>query len=368
MKQGFRYFVGVVPLLLLAVSCVRDVVMDAGEDPQVVVECVLSDEPVQTLYLSYTKGASRAVAPDLPEAEAVLTDLTEGKEAGRFARAADGNWTLDYAAIPAHRYRLDISVPGHEPIWAEQTMPEISVEGEAAMSIALSDYKDEYFLVWEDFFPTYETVFHVSRLPDHVWVYALNYNPQTGQRELAEEICTDFPGVDNFNLTGAVYDPPMRDDVYNPFLPGYDSHIAKLYPMLEGKSLHRHYLRLPKKPDQPKEYFIISGSFTGKYCCLGGTEAGVAYYEDNGRVLNPADDEGFLVFVAVSADYDRYLQEAIQQQSLQESSELPSIYVRDNSFSNISGGLGILGAKVEQRHQWCGEYSYIDIYNAKPLT
>lgn len=353
----------------MVVSCVRDVIMDAGESPQVVVECVLSDEPVQTLYLSYTKGASRAEAPELPEAMAVLSDLTEGKDAGRFAQTKDGTWTLDYAAIPAHSYRLEITVPGCGPIWAEQTMPEISVEGEAAMSIDSSDYKNEYYRVWKDILPSYETVFQVSGLPDHVWVYALNYNPQTGQREMADEICTDFPGVDNFNLTGEVYAPPMRDDVYNPFLPGYDSHIAKLYPMLEGKSLHRHFLRLPKKPDQPKAYFMISGSFTGKYCCLGGTEAGLAYYKDNGRVLSPADDEGFLVFVAVSTDYDRYLQEAIHLQTLQNSSELPSIYVRDNNFSsNVFGGLGVFGAKVEQRHQWCGEYTFVDVVGAKPLS
>ena len=43
--------------------------MDAMEDPLIVVECVLTDEPVQTLHLTYTKGASQSEAPDLPEAE-----------------------------------------------------------------------------------------------------------------------------------------------------------------------------------------------------------------------------------------------------------------------------------------------------------
>ena len=105
-------------------SCVKDVTLDAMEEPTVVVECILSDDPLQTLYLTYTKGASREAAPDLPEATAVLTDLTEGKEAGRFVRSADGSWTLAYGAIPEHRYRLDITIPGHDPIWAEQTMPE----------------------------------------------------------------------------------------------------------------------------------------------------------------------------------------------------------------------------------------------------
>ena len=76
---------------LTVAGCVQDVILDAGDEPQVVVECVLSDEPVQTLYLVYTKGASRTEAPELKDAEATLIDLTEGKETGRFHRTADGS-------------------------------------------------------------------------------------------------------------------------------------------------------------------------------------------------------------------------------------------------------------------------------------
>ncbi|MBR4794610.1 MAG: hypothetical protein IK038_13345, partial [Bacteroidaceae bacterium] len=48
-------------------SCVKDVILDAMDEPQVVVDCILTDGSVQTLRLLYTKGASRAEAPDLPE-------------------------------------------------------------------------------------------------------------------------------------------------------------------------------------------------------------------------------------------------------------------------------------------------------------
>ena len=62
-----------IAISLTVVSCVKDVILDAGDEPQVVVDCILTDEPVQTLYLVYTKGASREKAPDLLEATAVLT-------------------------------------------------------------------------------------------------------------------------------------------------------------------------------------------------------------------------------------------------------------------------------------------------------
>ena len=85
-------------LLPFLCSCVKEVTMDAREDPQIVVECILCDEPVQTLYLTYTKGASREAAPSLDEADAVLADLTEGREVGRFTRAEDGSWQLSQRA------------------------------------------------------------------------------------------------------------------------------------------------------------------------------------------------------------------------------------------------------------------------------
>ena len=108
---------------VLCASCVREVVMDAEEKPVVVVECVISNNPVQTLHLRYTKGASKTEYEVVTEADAVLYDLTAGSEAGRFVKAEDGVWTLDYEAVDEHEYRLEVSVPGYDLITAEQQMP-----------------------------------------------------------------------------------------------------------------------------------------------------------------------------------------------------------------------------------------------------
>ena len=111
----------VLPALLC--SCAKEIVMDAREEPVVAVECILSEQPIQTLRLSFTKGAAMDEAPTLTEADAVLIDLTEGKTVGSFKRQDDGTWALDYAAVPEHSYRLEVDVPGYETVWAEQTMP-----------------------------------------------------------------------------------------------------------------------------------------------------------------------------------------------------------------------------------------------------
>ncbi|MBO6068225.1 MAG: DUF4249 family protein, partial [Bacteroidales bacterium] len=99
-------------LVTALTSCVKDVILDAKEEPLLAVYCVLKNEPVQELKLSYTKSVTMAEAPSVTEATAILTDLTEVREAGRFVRVADSLWRLDYSAIPTHSYRLEITVPG----------------------------------------------------------------------------------------------------------------------------------------------------------------------------------------------------------------------------------------------------------------
>ena len=121
-----RFLILIATLSLVCLtSCVREVILDAGENPQVVVDCVLSNNDVQNLYLCFTKGASRQEAEPLTEAVATLIDLTESKTVGQFVKGEEKNlWTLDYAAIPKHHYRLEVQVPGHDLIYAEDTMPD----------------------------------------------------------------------------------------------------------------------------------------------------------------------------------------------------------------------------------------------------
>ena len=112
-------------LLLANSSCVKDIYLDAGEKPKVVVECVLTEDPVQELYLSYTKGVSQKEAEPLLEAEARLIDLETDEYSDLFSYDGEGKWTLEYAAIPGHTYRLEVKFPNRDLIMAETNMPEM---------------------------------------------------------------------------------------------------------------------------------------------------------------------------------------------------------------------------------------------------
>ena len=178
----------------------------------------------------------------------------------------------------------------------------------------------------------------IAALNDLVWMYAMNYNPETGRREIAEEICTDYEGVDDFNLTGTSYKlQPWEEPLPYPVRPGFSkmsgTHIKARYPRLEGQSLHRRYLRLAPREiplssninDFRCRAFAVSGNFIGKYNCPDNFLTHLYHRERFGFVRNLAPDEGYISCSTVSEELDRYLKECYQKQRIQESSDLSMI-------------------------------------------
>lgn len=329
-------------VLSIASSCIRDTSLDAGEEPPVVVECILANSPVQTLRLCFAKGLSREQS-ELTEAEAKLFDVTEDAEAGTFLPSGDGNWTLPYEPIPGHTYRLDVDVPGNERITAVQTMPEIDVR-----AVLYYPYFGDHDLYQYESFPL--IVYEMASLPEFTWIYAMSWDARNGRRRIADNLCTDFPYVDNFNLTGEVYAPQV-DTVFEL---GLENHYALYWP-LTGANMHRKYLRIPHPERVEQAWMIVSGDMEGEFP-YEYTTSPLRIVED-GLVEDPKEGQGYIVFVSVSEDYDTYLTDAIRIQSLQESSDMSSLYMRENVHSNIQGGLGLFGAKNERKLVWRNEKS-----------
>lgn len=330
-------------------SCTMEVNLDSMEERQIAVECVLNNGPEQTLHLCFAKGSSENSIKYISEADAVLTDLTDNITAGNFSHASDGIWTLGYSAIPGHSYRLDINISGHAPIYSEQHMPSVDII--AVYYIPMFGDGDLY-----EYRSCPHIVYQLNSLPEYTWIYALRYDENIGARVIAEEICTDFPYVDNFNLTGETYSPEIvLQDLYG--IPQY----MTLAPELIGTSLHNKYLRICKNDVLDKNWLILSGNFSGDFP-IKFIENKWGLLENQGKVSTLEEKQGCVVFAGVSADYDRYLREAIYFQQLQESSDFSSIYIRDNIFTNIHGGIGIFGAKAEEKLVWSDELETIYDY------
>lgn len=323
-------------------SCVQDVILDAGEESKVVVECILNDSDVQELHLNFTKGASRTEAEPLNEAVATLIDLTEGKTVGQFVKSESDLWTLDYQAIPLHHYRLEVLVPGYELIYGEDIMPEecivqaftktedIYLPGPMPIRHPeLGSSTSAYFA---------GTFYSVYGIPEITLIYGMNYNNRTGKHELAEDIFTTLPVADKFNITDKIYVPELEQWKNQT----YDA-VKSLYIDLKGTYKHKQYLRLEAQDieshidNSESDYcdFLVFGSFTGNWYWY--SHAGIDY-----RL--PSPDEGYLVFESLSENYDQYIRNAIQFKHIKESTDMSGIYLRDNIYTNITGGLGIFAA------------------------
>ena len=379
-----RFFILIATLSLVCLtSCVRDVILDAGENPQVVVECILTNSDVQELRLNFTKGASKDAAEQLTEAVAALIDLTEGKTVGEFVRSAGDLWTLEYSAVPGHRYSIEIQVPGHDLIYAEDTMPQLPEiterhRGEPRVEVIDPDHPwssspilvqyDGYMALTEEekeegaveyltekygYHEMWGSYYYIKSAPDAFCIYGMNYNEATGQHEMAGSICTDHPSAEPFNLTGDIYQPEI-------YVQEETRHFV-LHHKLQGASLYDKFLCISAGAEKAEKYFILSGSFTGKW------------YDVNNRIeedREPYEDEGFLVVMAISENYRHYLREACNFIDIKESTDMSAIYLRDNMYSNIKGGTGIFAASVIDELQWANRYTEIssDYYHYSPGT
>ena len=401
-----RAFIATLCVMLLTglSSCVKDVIMDAKEKPQVAVACILTDDPEQTMLLSFTKGASLSEAPPLTEAVVTLFDGEE--EVGKFNHKQANEWTLSYSAVPLHHYRIEVQVPGYDLIWAEQTMPE-----PVKLYSGICNRFHPYLWPWagwvtyygpegtignswpeEEDFPECESLYYLrgSENSSPFWICGVNYDNNTGNREIASEICVDenrLIQVDDFNLTGNFYDSPVKDvpipyqlwanqagvtdDIIKSF---QTAHLLKLYPDLVGSPIHDRYLRFNAFKNPKYEItFYISGNFTGEYYVPEIDPEENWYYTDYfhptevedgldrwGELLDDSGNKGFILCTTTSDDYDKYLIESYRHMQIKASTDLSTIYLRDNIFTNIHGGIGIFGAAVIRRYPWLATYTYSD--------
>lgn len=345
----------IVPLLLLLLtSCVREVSLDAGGQPAVVVECILRNSGTQELRLNFTKGSSEPEAVPLTDAVATLHDLTGEHTAGRFERRGGDLWTLEYTPVAGHTYRLEVEVPGYDLIYAEDTMPrdiELATGREVYFGgfILSNQYDQEEVMdALKDKYPdrTGELCFlrgsfyHIEDVSHPFLVYGMNYNDATGEYEMVESICTDHPSVLSCTLSGGSYVPPcIIEELPN----------VQLYPLLDGAPLHRRYMMFPAGCDKDEDFFIISGDFAGKWWNEG-------YYPDDDAV------RGYLMFVSMSDHYSLYLEDALLRHSLRESSDMTAIYIRDNIHTNVNGGIGLFAGISERKTEWEMRYTNLDAW------
>ncbi len=323
-------------LALLPSSCVKDIVLDSKDKPAVVVECILTDAPEQRLNLSFARTPSQTEAQEFGDATAVLTDVTESRSVGQFRKGTDGFWELLYKPEYGHRYALDITVEGYGPIHAEDTMVK-------KPDVKYIDW-DESSSIEPPIFPSFRgsrgSYYLISSLPhSSVWITGLYRDSETGDEFFASELCTDFPVTDDSNLSGSVYDG------WPNFFPIFG--LMYYLPSLIGYPMHKKYIRIPEERSgldildnqESNTYFLVSTWFNDAF-----------HVRMDGITCKKG--RNYLRFMTVSDVYDRYLVEAIYNIQAKEDDDITDIYMHENVYSNIEGGIGIFGSAAVQELPW----------------
>ena len=319
------------------VGCTRITDLTPEDTPQVVVECILTDAEVQTLRLFMTDIATDGDKELLDEARAVLVDSTAGVWY-EFTRVSEERWEVNHRATAGHLYGLKVYVPGYDRIVATTAMVEnfkVADDVTPLREIYSSSYSPVEGIV------EYGRYFHVDSLPaSPVWIYAMNYNDSLGVHEVAEDIAISGNiMVDDFNITGRLWKfegvAAIPDDDWFSYL--YEDCTPTLYQEVEGRPVHDRYLRLPPvAPGHSRQMsadstFQIAGSFGEGYYWL---EKGIG------------ETDGYIGFISVSDEYDRFLKEALSYGIMKETStDYSTVYSRANLYTNVVNALGIFGAK-----------------------
>ncbi len=361
-------------VLILAIvlsGCVRDTTLDPGVERKVVVEFVLTEDSVQNLYLFLTKEPGELAAPAIQDAEIKFINVSNRSESEHlFAKVADNQWSLDYSGIPGDEYRLEVKVDGYDLVWAEQKMPEKMKLVRAATEAVINPQPLLPYM-------KYGAYYNIDFIPDYLMIRGTKRDKETGEFIPVEELCTDYPGVEEINVTGRFYDgnPKWRtgigwhwseigwegaDYVYHDSpVDGDDGVWTYMFPNLIGSNLHEGFLLIRRVDDNhaglEKLYdFPIGESFHGKAFCISGS-----FYMNQAY---PSSDytqvlfHEYLIASSLSPDYGLFLKDAWQFKKTHEGGDLSSIYLRDNIYSNIQGGLGIFGAMVSSMTPFDGYY------------
>ena len=319
-------------------SCLEDIDLDTGE--QILnVYCVLKEGPEQELELSYiapTGGTSSPVGEDV-----TITLFESGIPVGVFTRTSETKWRMDYTPEGGQTYRLEVKVPGVDPLTAETRYPRTGTLRHLKATWGNSSFG--------------ATGFKLDDAPEDqiLWCYFANILEGPA---FADYIATDHPHVDG------------RGETIYPFdasLPIYQSGTLSEHFCLGGSVFNHLFSDVPPLSHEKALRILHPVGFNRSL----GNEKLLVYHDDSNPSI-PTYELGStsifgiggmtrsamradLVIESVSAEYDSYLSDYYYGQH--DASDFTALVYSQNFYSNILNGIGIFGASFAYRH---GTYGF----------
>ena len=208
--------------LLLFFGCVKPIDIEEFLEKKVVVNCILTELPVQTLSLSYSGSLKDRSYEEINQAK--ITLFENKNIVGRFQKKGYSLWEMPFTPKAGNTYDLEIEIPNSPLITATTKMPK---------KIKIYKRKGEDTGTRKNFTKEDDNLF---------WVFAFEKNKDTLMRKividrkykLLQEISTSYSKVDDFNTKEAT------------------SSIFEHKP-------HFFYLRM--NPNIEEENFFLEGNF-----------------------------------------------------------------------------------------------------------
>ena len=317
-------------------SCLEDIDLDTGERI-LGVYCVLEDGPEQELELSYiapTGGTSSPVGEDV-----TITLFESGIPVGVFTRTSETKWRMDYRPEGGHTYRLEVKVPGEDPLTAETRYPSV-VEIRTASAERVEDAGVGGNL---QFAVGYEVI---SSEDQFLWCYVTGI----ADPAVAGYLASEHPGVDGRGESIYPLDwySPVYTNQFGEMGPSAHPHLGSMFPdeLLDGQVFfHEKVLRILHPADfswpaNPEKYRLFYWEFDG---------------EQYRRVKNNSGKTGLFcismvevssyILCSVSVEYDRYLCDFYYGNP--ETDDFTTFVYKRNHYSNVLKGTGIFGASTE---------------------
>ena len=397
--------------VFLLASCVEDIDMDTGEELPLVVDCVLKMDTVQTLRLYHMKRLSAEGYEPVAEAKVELQLIQKN---GSFFKVADFHrqegilWETRFEPAFGESYRLSITLPGKEEIWATTTFPEDmrlilhtkslrdgdglydSTRDTTYLLAITAEVATARMLTRDDFasgimkgvpfpeaaaFPV-KTYVPTGSKACKMWIYPRRdsivvYYPENfvefstpfafsdlpfipSPKPYCDVVATDHPCADNFNIIpGTVTDLDLLNVPVNSetkIIRAYkNGHVVYREDFLLNYTQWIPYMCL----DLPlHKGFVRIDQPEGFTNGLTDEDFKTSYLSTSGSFLILGDYSNYLVGVEpflievrfLSDEYDAFLRD-LHIRNLSRDNFVLSTYDTNNIYSNITGGVGIFGAE-----------------------
>jgi|GEM_PF-4596279 len=323
-------------------SCVEYVEMstDEGRD-QVVVNCILEESNTQTLELFYMRGFNEVDYKGIDKAIVKISTLNQYEdETVEFHHDGGIKWSADFRPENGRIYRLSIKIEGKDEITAQTQMPaDVQLYGHRKnwhYMDGMAHWLCSFQIMHRDYSIYGDYFFHLASGSACMWIYPTQ----------SDIIATDFRYADKFTQTGQT----ISDlDFFSPdrmaSLEAFERELLGAIPKLKGDCpVYDKVVRINMPSDFDAGYsdeqflsekvmeydnhsFLL---FTTNYERLAGI-AGVGHYK----------------MCILSSEYDQYYREFYERIVLNAGNVL-ELYNDTDMYTNINGGHGIFGAKIER--------------------